>query len=287
MLTIIKKEIWNYFTTMTGYIYLAAFIITTAFLFINYNVLGGYADFSYAIYGTLNIFLILVPIITMRLFAEETKSGTDQLLFTAPVHTRTIVVAKFLGAISLFLIGFAVTLTFPLLLSGFGEVPFQKLIGVIIGYGLLISSFISVGVFISSLTNNQIIAAVGTFGSMFVFLYMDSIASAFPVSRIASMIFLFAIVCCIGFILYDSTKNIFVSITSIIVGAIIIAIIYFLEPTLLDSTMSKVLTWFSPIGRFRDSSVGILNLSNMIYFATFIIAFVYLTINNIEKRRWK
>lgn len=287
MLAIIKKELLVYFTTMTGYVYLAAFILSFAYIFVMSSVFSANPDYSYVILSTLSIFMILVPVSTMRLFADESKQNTDQLLFTAPVSVSKIVVAKFLGACALFVIGMLITSTFPLIIANYGSIPFEKIFVVSIGYSLLIFCFISIGVFISSLTQNQIIAAAGTFGAIFFFLYADAIGSSLPTSRMASAIFFLIIAIGIAFILYDATKNIVAPIILLIIEIAIIVVLYFINPLLFDAAIYNILLWFSPINRFQDASLGILNVADMLYYVTFIISFVFLTVNTIEKRRWR
>lgn len=287
MLAIIKKELLVYFTTMTGYIYLAALILNFAYIFVMACVFGGYPDYSVVILSTISTFMILVPISTMRLFADESKQNTDQLLYTSPMSISKIVIAKFLGACALFLIGILITSTFPLIISNYGTVGFQKIMVVTLGYILLIFCFISIGVFISSITQNQIIAAAGTFGAIFFFMNADIIGQTLPTSRASSIVFFLLVSLLIAFILYDATKNWAITIGLFILECILIGVLFFVDPLLFDAAIYNVFLWFSPIYRFQDAAMGILNVSDMIYYITFIIAFIFLTVNTIEKRRWR
>ena len=113
MTAIFKKEMRTYFNTLTGYAFLGFFVLITGYFFVSQNVAAYSADYSNTLVGTMIMFLILVPVLTMRLFAEEARQKTDQLLYTSPLKVTDIVLGKFLAAIFLFLIGIAVTMIFP------------------------------------------------------------------------------------------------------------------------------------------------------------------------------
>jgi len=287
MLAIFKKEIRTYFTTFTGYIFLCFFVLVTAFYYTFVNVIGGLANYAETLTYTVSMFLILIPLLTMRLFAEEARQKTDQLLFTSPISILQIVIGKFLAAFFLLLIGVLITMLFPLMLTKFGTIPFMETIGAVIGYILLSSCLISIGIFISVLTNNQIIAAVGTFAAIFFTLMIDNIANSMPSDTASSVIFIIAIVIGLAIIVFNSTKNIFASAVIFILGVAITAFVYFTNKFLFDGIIVKVLGWFSIISRFDNFYMGMFNITDIVYYITFSIAFLYLTINVIETRRWR
>lgn len=287
MTSIIKKELQQYFTTMSGYVFLTAFILTTALIFVTNNVLGSSSDYASTLFSTLSIFLILIPLLTMRLFAEEAKQKTDQLLYTSPITISSIVLGKFLSALILFLVGLLITLTFPIILNNYGEVITPLLLGSIFGYILLISCFISVGIFVSSITDNQITAGFITFATVFLFFILNTIIGSLPSDRLSAVIFVSFIVFICSVITLDSTKSKIFSIVTFIALMAVLLITFYINPTLFDNGIFKILSWFSLLGRFEGFVIGVINLSDVIYYISFIILFIYLTISNIEKRRWK
>ncbi len=287
MTSIIKKELYQYFTSMTGYVFLTALVFVTALMFVTNNVFPLVADYQTTLLSTLSIFLLLIPLLTMRLFAEETKQKTDQLLFTSPISISNIVIGKFLAGVLLFLIGLVITLTFPLTISPFGNVLNTQLFSSIIGYVLLVSCFISVGIFISSITDNQITSAAITFATIFLFFILNMILKSLPADRFSTLVFLFFISVIISFVLYDSTKSKVVALISFASILSIVLIIFKISPTLFDNGVYKILTWFSLLDRFQGFVIGVLNLSDVFYYISFIVVFNYLTIAHLEKRRWK
>ena len=181
MSAVFKKEIRTYFTTMSGYVFLGFFVLINAYFFSRFNVGEGSPDYSGTLTYTFSMFLILIPVLTMRLFAEEVRQKTDQLLYTSPISIWKIVFGKFFAAASLFLFGTVIIALFPIILNYYGDVNFIQTFGCFLGYFLLGASLIAVGLFISVLTDNQIIAAVGTFAAVFFILMMDSVIMSMPV----------------------------------------------------------------------------------------------------------
>ncbi len=287
MTSIFKKELYQYFTTMTGYVFLAVLVFVTALTFVTYNIFSQSADFQVTLFSSISIFLLLIPLLTMRLFADEAKQKTDQLLFTAPVKISHIVLGKFLAGFSLFLIGLAITLTFPILISSYGNVINPELFSAIFGYILLVGCFISVGIFISALTDNQLSAAVLTFATLFLFFILDTIIVSLPTDEKSTLIFLFFISLIIALIFYDSSKSKLASFVTfaVIFGAIFIT--FLVNPTLFYNGIFKILSWFSLIYRFEGFVIGIIDVSDVLYYISFIVIFNYLTITTLEKKRWK
>lgn len=287
MLSIFKKELYQYFTTMTGYIFLAALVFVTALTFVSSNVFAQNANYQTTLFSTLSIFLLLIPLLTMRLFAEESRQKTDQLLFTSPVKISHIVLGKFFSATGLFLIGLGITLTFPLIINFYGNVITPLLFASIIGYVLLVCCFISVGIFVSSITDNQLTSAALTFASIFLFFVLNTIISSLPADRSSTLTFLFFVTLIIAVLFYNSTKS---KLAGIITFAIIYAIVlitFYFNPTLFDNGIFKILSWFSLLGRFEGFIIGIVDLSDVLYYVSFIVIFNYLTITTLENKRWK
>lgn len=287
MIAIAKKELKSYFTSVIGYVLLAGFVFFNALYFSAICVGNRYPDYSYVLGYTSIIFLIMIPILTMRLFAEESRQKTDQLLYTSPLKISQIVAGKFCSALCFLLIAMLITLLFPLSLSFFGTVPAAKIISGMVGYFLVGAAFISVGMFISVLTDNQIVAAFGSFAFLFILYNLYGLASIVPTDTTASLVFICAILLAFCYILYDATKNIFAGIVTGAVGLIVIIILAVVNPLIYDGAISKFLDWFSIMSRFDNFYSGILSVSDIVYYITFSVAFVYLTFNVIEKRRWK
>ena len=287
MSAVFKKEIRTYFTTMSGYVFLGFFVLINAYFFSRFNVGEGSPDYSGTLTYTVSMFLILIPVLTMRLFAEEVRQKTDQLLYTSPISIWKIVFGKFFAAASLFLFGTVIIALFPIILNYYGDVNFIQTFGCFLGYFLLGASLIAVGLFISVLTDNQIIAAVGTFAAVFFILMMDSVIMSMPVDTLSSTVFTVLVISLISFILYNSTKNIVISGAFFGVCLVAVSVLYFLDDLIFEGIIVRVLNWFSVLNHFESFYMGIFKLSDVVYYISFIYIFLYITINTIEKRRWR
>ena len=179
MMAILKRELSSYFTSPIGYVFLAVFYFFSGLFF--YSVLySNTTDITYVFSGLFTVLLFIVPLLTMRLLSEEKKQKTDQLLLTAPVSLTGLVMGKFLAALCMYAIALSVTVVYALILAGFASPECMVVIGNIFGALLLGAALISIGLFISSMTENQMIAAVGSFAVMMFILMMDSFATMLP-----------------------------------------------------------------------------------------------------------
>lgn len=175
MWSIYKKELNSYFHSPIAYVLIGLFILLAAIFFYPL-VMSLYGDFT-AVLGTLGfVLLFVVPILTMRILAEDRKNGTEVLLLTSPTNLTKIVVGKFFAAYTVFLLMAAITFIFPIIMAFFGGPISPQLIGAYVGFLLLGACFISFGVFASSLTENQIIAAVIGFVGLMIMWLADSLS---------------------------------------------------------------------------------------------------------------
>ena len=163
MLAIYKRELRAYFHTVIGFLFIAANIFLMGLYFVVYNMYYDYPYFQYAVQSCGVLMIISVPILTMRMLAEERKNKTDQLILTAPVSVVKIVLAKYLSGLTVFAIPCVVSCLFPVIMSRFGEISWGEGYLALFGYFLFGAASIAIGMFVSSLFENQIIAAVVSF----------------------------------------------------------------------------------------------------------------------------
>lgn len=188
MKAIFKKELKAYFLSPIGYIFVGVFMALCALFFLNSAIAYQVADIS-GMFANINVvYLFLVSILTMRLFAEERNKKTDQLLLTAPVSIPEIVLGKYFAAMAVFGLTLIVSFGFPAVLFMFGEPSFGEILGSYTGVVLLWGAFIAIGVLISALTESQMIAAVSTFGVLLLIYYMDGIVANISTVWIANIL---------------------------------------------------------------------------------------------------
>lgn len=289
MFVIIKKEIRAYFTSFTGYIFLAGFLFLLSIFFIDNNLNNFNSDFvqTLALVNTLHIFLIIIPLITMQLFSDEHKFKTDMLLFSSRISISHIVLGKYFGAFILYTIGLFLSISFPIYLSFFGNIDIPVLISIYIGYILMGSAFISICLFISCISKNYVISAIASFVSLYFFFVIDNIAQSMPSDRISSFIFFIFLALIFSYTIYDATRSLIIAIIALIAITISISILFFINPYLFDSALPMALSYISLLRRLGEFGIGILSISNILFYISFSSVFIYLTINTIEKRRWR
>lgn len=180
MFAIFKRELKAYFTSPLGYVFLAIFYAFSGLFFYIFSLSVGSTDISSVFLMMFIVLMVFVPLLTMRLLSEDKKQKTDQLILTAPVSLLSIVMGKFLAAYAIFAIGVAVMPVYGFVMSTFATVSWLPIWGNTVGLLLLGGIFVSVGLFISSLTENQMIAAIGGFFINLMILLMNTLKSALP-----------------------------------------------------------------------------------------------------------
>lgn len=181
MSAIFRRELRAFFTNPIGYVVLAVLFAISGFFFFSYNLVGGSADLSYVYDSLFSIVLLALPFLTMRLFSEEKRQKTDQALLTAPTGLTGIVLGKFLATLVLFIIGLSMTLVFAVVIASQPgtSVDWLMIIGNFLGLTLVGGLIIAIGVFISCLTESQIVAAIGTLAVSLLLMCIDLLGSLF------------------------------------------------------------------------------------------------------------
>ena len=188
MLAIIKREISSYFSSATGYLFLALFYLVAGIIFVGTTLTYKDPRLTF-VYATIFIFVcLLIPILTMRLISEDKKQKTDQALFTAPIRLSTIAIGKYLSALFMFFIGIFVTIVYALIVSFFSIPDWPVILGSFVGILLLGSALIAIGMFFSSLTESQVVAAISTLGVSLIIIFTDFISSIINVKFIKNII---------------------------------------------------------------------------------------------------
>ncbi len=253
---IIKREYLSYFKSPIGYVILALFFLVTSFVFVM-DLQYQYSDIGTVLLSVQTIlFMVIIPMITMRSFSEERKGNTEVLLLTSPASVFEIVLGKYLASLYLLLTMTATSVVYILITLSLGGIVDAKTLGAYIGFIFIGAAYLSIGIFASSLTENQVISAIVTFGIIFGLVLLDGIASI-----ISSVVTTFI------------SKINFFGLTDLQIDS-------------LSTKISEVISWPNPSTRLEGFSSGIFSLTPIVYFISLISIFVFLTVRVIEKRRW-
>ncbi|MDR1902307.1 MAG: ABC transporter permease [Treponema sp.] len=286
MIAIFKRELQSYFQTSIAYIYLGFFLLVAGAFFTTGNLAVRSPQYTNFLGTFLFIFLLAIPLLTMRLFSEEKKQKTDQLLLTSPISVTEIVLGKFLAALALYLISLAVTIIYPIFIAVFGSLAVWEVVGSYLGFIFLGACYISIGLFISAGTENQFIAAMVCFFTLLLLLFIDPLIAVVPSGLTAGLVFAGVLAAAVGLFLYLNTRNVIITAGITALGAIVIAVLYLVKREVFFGFIMNFLSWFSLNKRYGNFSMGILELESLIYYISFSGLFIFLTVRLIEKRRW-
>jgi len=286
MLAVFRKEMLTYFTTAIGYIFMGVFLLISGILFTTSNIFGMSSDYASFLGGLIFIFLLVIPLLTMKILSEEKKQKTDQLLMTAPLGTGKIILGKYLAAVCLFLMTLIITGLYPLFLSFHGRMDTAQIFGTYIGFFLLGCSFISIGIFISALTDSQASAAILTFCVLIITWVIDFLGGFMPVSILSGLTFALILTALGALWMYNATKNIPSAVLVVLAGLAVSGAVYLINSELYINLIGRTFSWFSLTKRFNSFPMGILKLDAVIYYLSFSGFFLFLTTQRLEKQRW-
>ena len=286
MTAVLKHELRNYFHTLTAYVFgafLLAFIGLGATL---YNLQAAVSNFEFVLsFGSL-VFVVIVPILTMRVIAEEKKQRTDQLLYSLPITTTEVVLGKYLALLVVYLIPLAVVSVYPLIFARYGDVYLLTSYGSIFAFFVLGAALIALGVFISSLTDNQGFAAgIGIAVILFNY-YSVSLAEHVSSTPAGALIAAFALVIVLGVVIRHLTKNEHLAYGFYFLAGGAVLILYLADPEAFSGLLPSVMKTLSLFERFYVFVNGVFDLTAIVYFVTFAAFFLFLSVQSLEKRRY-
>lgn len=287
MKAIYKRELKSYLHNMTGCIFIAFLTAFVGIYFMALNLNYGYPYFSYTLSGVLFIMIIAVPILTMRSFAEDRKNKTDQLLLTSPVNLGAVVMGKYLSMVTVFLVPVIVFCMFPLIIKSQGTAYLKVDYLCILLFFLLGCVYIAIGMFLSALTESQIIAVISTFGVLLLIYLWDSLAGFMPSSAMGNAAAAAILWLIVAAIVFQVTKNWVLGTAVGIVGIAALAAAYIAKSSIFENLISNMMGKLSLTAVFTDAVDNhLLDVSGIVLYLSVIGLFIFLTVQSIQKRRW-
>ena len=286
MTAVLRHELSSYFTNVTGYVFGAFLLLFAGIYTMVINLQSASPYFEYVLMNMDFIFLIIVPILTMRVIAEERRQKTDQLLYSLPLTMTQVALGKYLAMLVIFLIPVAVIGVYPLVLTAFGAVYLPAAYGALTGFFFLGASLIAIGMFISSLTESQAVAAGLCFVVMFLNYFISSLASYVPSTAFASFLCVAVCILVLGLIFRLLTRSGFAALvlTIVLEGGLVAA--YTFRSADFQGLFPNLMEQLSLFDRFYEFVNGTFDLTAIVYYLTVIAVFVFLTVQSLEKRRW-
>lgn len=286
MIAVLKHELKLYFNSMTAWVFGAFLLLFIGFGSMLYNLQAAVSNFEFVLEFASMIFVVIVPILTMRVIAEERKHKTDQLLYSLPVSTTDIVLGKYIALIAVYFAPLCFISIYPLIFSQFGEVYLLTAYGTLFAFFIMGAALIALGMFISSLTENQGLAA-GIGIAVILFNYFSvSLAEYISSNSFGNMMAIFAVIMILTFTVSNLTKNEVIACIFAAVSMILILVIYFVNPTVFEGLLPDLMSKLSLYDRFYTFVNGAFDITAIVYYITFAVFFLFLSIQSLEKRRY-
>jgi len=286
MIAILKHELSNYFHSLTAYIFSAFLLAFVGFGAMLYNIQSAVANFEYVLAFVCLGFVVIIPILTMRVIAEERKQKTDQLLYSLPLKTSQIIIGKYLALLVVYLVPLCIVCVYPLIFAQFGEVYLLTSYGSLLAFFVMGAALIAIGTFISSLTENQGFAAGIAIPVILLNYYSVSLAEHVSATALGSAIALSVIAVILGVVIRYLTNNGNLANGVSIVLVLAIGIAYFVDSSKFEGLLPDIMTQISLFERFYTFVNGVFDLTAIIYYVTVIIFFLFLSVQSLEKRRY-
>lgn len=286
MIAVLKHELRLYFQSLTAYVFGAFLLLVVGIGAMLYNLQAAVSNFEYVLSFSSMVFVVIVPILTMRVIAEERKQKTDQLLYSLPISTTAVVMGKYLALLLVYLVPLIFISVYPLIFSQYGEVYLLTSYGSLFAFFVMGAALIAVGVFISSLTENQGFAA-GIGVAVILFNYFSvSLAEYTSATAFGSAVALFVFSALIGWVIKNITRNEVIGYGTGLALMFTTAIFYIVDSEKFEGLLPDIMKKLSLFDRFETFVNGVFDLTALVYFGSVIVLFLFLSVQSLEKRRY-
>lgn len=286
MSALLKKELKSYFANMVTYVFIAFMIAVVGFFSTYYNFTYGLSSFSTVFYSCYFIALILIPFLTMRMFALEKQMRTVDLLYSLPISTTGIVISKLVAAVIVFSLPILFFCLYPVILGLFGTVNYLLDYTCIAAFFLMGVALISVGMFISALCETQGVAAIVGFAALLCIYLMPDISGMMPTLPLVSVLAFTVVIILIAILVYRMTLSINMAVSVAVALNIIMWIFYFINKDYFAGLFSRIVDRLSLFTALVPFLNGMFDLGGILLYISVSFVFVFLTVIALEKKRY-
>ena len=286
MIAVFKHEMRTYFHSLTAYVFGAFLLVVVGVGAMLYNIQAAVSNFEFVLSFSSLVFVVIVPILTMRVIAEERRQKTDQLLYALPITTTQVVLGKFAALLVVYLIPLAVISVYPLLFAQFGDVYLPTSYGSLFAIFLLGAALIALGIFLSSLTDNQGLAAgVGIAVILFNY-YSVSLSEYVSSTAFGSMVAIIVLIVVLYFVIRYLTKNEVLAYGVCFVLAAVVCVVGWTDASKFEGLLPDIMRALSLFDRFSAFVSGVFDLAAIVYYLSVAAFFLFLSVQSLEKRRY-
>ena len=286
MKAVFRHELASHFTGLTGYVFSAFLLFFAGIYTMVYNLHGGYTNFEYVLGAMSFVFLVIVPILTMRTLAEERRQKTSQLLYSLPISMTQVVLGKYAALLVIFALPTAILCLYPLILSAYGSVNIPAAYASIAAFFGLGAALIAMGMYISSITESQAVAAGLCFLAMLLNYFIADLASFVSTSAFASLAAFAVLIALLCIVIFLMTKNGFAALMSAAALEGGLMLLYTFKSSLFEGLFPEIMENLSLFEHLYDTVNGVFDLTSLVYYAGVAGVFLFLSVQSMEKGRW-
>ncbi len=286
MVAVFKHELRMYFQSLTAYVFGAFLLVIVGIGAMLYNLQAAVSNFEYVLSFSSIIYAVIVPILTMRVIAEERRQKTDQLLYSLPISTFQVIMGKYSALLLVFVIPLCIIAIYPVIFAQFGEVYLPTSYGSLVAFFLMGAALIALGLFISSLSENQGFAAGIGVAAILLNYFSVTLSEYVSSTAIGSAVALFVLAAGLGLLIYYLTRN---DNLASIVGLGLMAVVvvtYLVDSTIFEGLLPEIMTALSLFERLDVFVNGVFDLTAVVYYLSVAVFFLFLSVQSLEKRRY-
>ena len=287
MLAVYKRELRAYMNNVYGWLFMAIFLLFTGYMMFQNNLYDGMPEFELTLSASQYALLLLIPILCMRSMAEDRHNKTDMFYLSLPMKTASVVLGKYFAMLTVYAIPCVILCVYPLVLGAFGPVNYLVAYLSILLYLILGAALIAVCQFLSSLTDNLVIAAVLGVLAVAVLLFAPFLSYVIPLTAIASFIGLVVLALLLAGVAFLATHNLNVTAITGAAAVVPLSVVYILSRSSFEGLFPSLLQFISPFAHFATfCQFGTFSVQSLILLLSYPVLFVFLTVQSADKKRW-
>lgn len=287
MSAVYKRELRAYMNNVYGWLFMAILLLFTGYMMFQNNLYNGAPEFELTLSGSQYALLLLIPILCMRSMAEDRHNKTDMFYLSLPMKTSSVVLGKYLAMLTVYAIPCVILCVYPLVLGAFGPVNYLVAYLAILLFLILGAALIAVCQFLSSLTDNLVIAAVLGVLAVAVLLFAPWLSYVIPLTAIASFIGFVVLALLLAGIAFLATHNLNVTAITAAAAVVPLSVIYILSRSSFEGLFPSLLQFISPFAHFAAfCQFGTFSVQSLILLLSYPVLFVFLTVQSADKKRW-
>lgn len=287
MLAVYKRELRAYMNNVYGWLFMAIFLLFTGYMMFQNNLYDGMPEFELTLSASQYALLLLIPILCMRSMAEDRHNKTDMFYLSLPMKTSSVVLGKYFAMLTVYAIPCVILCVYPLVLGAFGPVNYLVAYLSILLYLILGAALIAVCQFLSSLTDNLVIAAVLGVLAVAVLLFAPFLSYVIPLTAIASFIGFVVLALLLAGVAFLATHNLNVTAITGAVAVVPLSVVYILSRSSFEGLFPSLLRFISPFAHFATfCQFGTFSVQSLILLLSYPVLFVFLTVQSADKKRW-